>query len=391
MSTTSPASAPSPTGAPGTAPADADARVRCHLVGTVQPAACGVRDYGTLLARELRRRGLQVQEEWLPDDGRSARRTWRTALDLLARARSIPAGDVVLWQYASYNYAAHGVPMPGVLFGLLCRARGVRVVTVLHELSATWERRGAGRAVQALSQRAALLLVLAGTDVPVVTTDQRVGQLRRTTGRRARMVPVFSNVPVVAAGAGEAAGEAPAFTVGVFSWSGDLVDPDLLLRAVARLPGDGNRVLLLGAPGPGTAAAERWLQAARAAGVAGCVEFSGVVELEDLSVRLQECDVLVQLDSRGASSRRGTVAAALAHGKPLVTLTGADTWGALSDSSAVVEVTADPADLARALTALRQDPELRAGLGRRARAFYEATMSLPSAAAFFESLLRRRA
>jgi glycosyltransferase involved in cell wall biosynthesis len=104
---------------------------------------------------------------------------------------------------------------------------------------------------------------------------------------------------------------------------------------------------------------------------------AGELDAAALSAHLQACDLLLQPYPDGASSRRTTLMAALAHGVPVVTTVGRLSEPFWSQSGAIVAVPADDsAALARAVAGLLAEPERRALLGAAGRAAYDAQFSL---------------
>jgi glycosyltransferase involved in cell wall biosynthesis len=92
----------------------------------------------------------------------------------------------------------------------------------------------------------------------------------------------------------------------------------------------------------------------------------------EVSHELAAADLFVAPLADGVSSRRTTVAAALAHGLPVVGTSGPSTDAWLADSPAVALVAADdgPALVAH-LDALAVDPSRRAVMAHAARDLYE--------------------
>lgn len=104
------------------------------------------------------------------------------------------------------------------------------------------------------------------------------------------------------------------------------------------------------------------------------VHASGALESDELSCHLQACDLLLQPYIDGASSRRGTLMAGLAHGLPLVTTLGRLSegfWETENGRSIVAVPVGDEARLAEAVSSLLADDQQRRRLGPEARAFYD--------------------
>lgn len=97
-----------------------------------------------------------------------------------------------------------------------------------------------------------------------------------------------------------------------------------------------------------------------------------------VSELLMHATVGVAPYANGASGRRGTLAAMLQHGVPLVTTTGISTDSWLQTSQAIVGVADDdPAAFVNAVVALLRDDGARRQLSRNAEALYEAHMAWP--------------
>jgi glycosyltransferase involved in cell wall biosynthesis len=101
------------------------------------------------------------------------------------------------------------------------------------------------------------------------------------------------------------------------------------------------------------------------------VHATGGMKPELLSAVLQACDVVVQWYGDGASSRRGTLMAPLAHGLPIVTTEGRLSERVWRESGSVRLVNpSKPEDAARAVVELCDDPAERTRLGHAARTLY---------------------
>ena len=365
-----------------------------HTIGVAPAEASGVRDYGRLLEAELERRGFAVVRHWLPGEGDRLSTAFRISARVLTLGLRVPPRTSVLWHYSPVVHGWRGVPGFGVLAGAILRARGCRVVTVLHELAYTY-RPGIDppRArVKAAAQNLALSAVLAGSTHIVVTTDRRAAALRaRNPGleSRIRVIPVFPTIPrgVAPDGGIERAGRGAAcsFVVGVPGYAGDGVRPDIVLAAAREL-GD-VRIVLLGAPGPASQGGREWSRLASEQGLEDRLEFTGVVDAATLSRRLAECTVVVLPNEEGPSSRKTTLAAALAQGLPVVSLNGYNRWDEVVDAGALVVVPNEGSALASVLVRLRDSPAERAALGAKAAAFAAERMSVEAAADVFVELL----
>jgi glycosyltransferase involved in cell wall biosynthesis len=372
-------SAPAAPSVGAAAPASAVRRVA--VVGISVRRTCGVRDHGTLLAQELAREGLESSLHWLTREqpalraARAETRTWARALSgELERLRP----DAAVLHYSAFSYSYRGVPLllPPVL-GALRRA-GVPVLSVMHELAYPWGRSGWRGAVWGITQRAYLVELVRASDAVLVTADFQARWLQSRAwlpARPLRVAPVYSNLPppheLAARGEGGP-------VLGVFGYAYQGAAMPLVLDALALLARGGGdlRLALLGAPGRDSAVAQELLSAARARGVAERVSVAGPLPAQELSDALARCDVLVFPDQGGPSSRKGSLAGALASGAPLVALEGPRMWPELRAAGALEIVPPDAAALAETLRELLADEPRRRALGARGRAFAETRMGL---------------
>ena len=105
--------------------------------------------------------------------------------------------------------------------------------------------------------------------------------------------------------------------------------------------------------------------------LAGRLSASGVLSGEAMSHHLQACDVMIQPYPDGASCRRTSLMAALAHGLATVTTTGELTESIWAELDAVELVAAfDPETFADRACTLIDNPARRAILGRLAASMY---------------------
>jgi len=353
-------------------------------VGVAPHGPSGVRDYGRILNQELRRRGLTVDEHWLENTGDVLSEALGVSVRLLCLGVRLPGGRPVVWHYSPVAYGFRGLPAFGVLMASILRLRGCPVITVLHELAYTY-RPGSdglrGRS-KALAQAAALRVVLAGSRGVVVTTEQRREVVERHRGRRnlnVQVIPVFPTIP--GGPLVPPPGQGGPYVLGVPAYAGDGVRPDLLLAALAILGGPADvRVVLLGAPGPDSPDGRRWARLAAEHGILDRLEFTGVVEPEELSRRLSACDVIVLVNEEGPSSRKTSLAGSLALGMPVVSLDGFNRWDAPVEAGAILLADNDAASLAATLMELRDSPAHRADLSARATVFAARHMSVAAAA-----------
>lgn len=353
------------------------------VTGVVPSGPGGMRDYGDLLGRELTERGACVSVAWI-ENGGGPLAGLRAGLRLLATARQIEPGTVVIWNYAPVSLGVLGLPGPGVLLGLVLRVRGIRTLAVLHELAQPLRLPGCKAKVVGAGQLVALSAVLAGVPDVVATTQNRARWLRlfeRTLGFRVHFLPIFSNFdpPRARSADNGARGRSPAEgpLAVVLDYAADYARPDVVIDAARALAcRAGIDLVLLGAPGAESRAGARWRALAEAAGVSERLRFTGVVDPEEFVRWLSCTDVVILPNAQGPSSRKGTLAAALAHGSVIVSVDGLLRWQLLVDADALVMVPPHGASMASAIERLWESTELRKGYRRRAADFYDEHLSL---------------
>ncbi len=186
---------------------------------------------------------------------------------------------------------------------------------------------------------------------------------------------MFSNLPPPAAAPPR---DRPGLVIGLFGYSYQGAAVSLVLDAMRLLHDRGGNVelRLLGAPGRSSSAGEAWLAAARTRALTPVLSFSGALPAQALSNALASCDVLLFPDAAGPSSRKGTLAASLSSGRPVVALDGRDRWAKLVEAEAARVVAPTAPALADAVGALLADEQARETLGARGRAFAEREMGV---------------
>jgi glycosyltransferase involved in cell wall biosynthesis len=339
--------------------------MRIIVAGASRSAICGGRDYAATLEPYLRAGGTEVQTVWWDRHLDPSPAEWIERIRATAASGTRPA--VILWHYSPFTYGTHGLPLlvPRLLRAF--RSTGIPLVPVFHELAYRLDLRGARGRVHGLTQRAALVPILRAASGAIVTTEDREAWL---TSRRwlpsvpVAFIPVPSNVPRTGL-----ADHTPNGTVrvGVFGFRSDGHVREVVTEAVPR-SSDRARLVLVGAPGPDSPQADLWRAAATASGCP--LEFTGVLEPAALSAALAGLDIVVFPSSAGPTGRKGTLAAALAHGRPVVALDGPERWSKLVEEQAVVLAAHDAGDLAAALAQLAESPELRANQGDQGEDFY---------------------
>jgi glycosyltransferase involved in cell wall biosynthesis len=364
---------------------DRQTSLRLLMLGASSGDTCGVRDYAGVMEQQLREQGNAVETVWWNrHDASSAAASWRELGRWLEEVDSAAAGrdgwhpDLVLCHYSVFTWSHRGLPIFAPRLARRLARLNLPVVSLLHEFAYPLGRHGWRGTLWVVSQRAALVPMMRSAQGVAVMTDERAAWLTARVWlphRPTVVVPVWSNLPP----SSDLVGPRTGFTVGVFGYGTEDFDPSVVMGAVAELVRGPEpvRLVLLGAPGSRSAQGLRWSRAADEAGCGAALSFTGVLELKRLSASLSAVDVVLFPDVNGPTSRKTTLAAALAAAKPVVALDGPQRWEALAEQGAVRLVT-NSQQMAEQLRLLLADPVLRAAQGRAAGAFYERMMS-PSA------------
>jgi glycosyltransferase involved in cell wall biosynthesis len=365
------------------------------LTGEYPPQPGGVSDYTALVAAGLAAAGVPVQV-WAPPaagptpavPGVTVHRVagrWSPAdlrrLDQALQAFAPPRRLLV--QYVPNAWGYRGLNL-GFSRWLLRRSRqGDRIEAMVHEPFYPWQLRDKPtRWLLAAGHRRMIRAVLAASARVYVAIPDWERRLRPYAPRgRPPMIwlPIPSTIPVVDAAAEVAALRrrlAPQgqTILGSFSTYGPWVR-GLLRRVWLSLLADhpGRVGLLLGRQG------EQFAAELRAADprLADRLIAPGGLAAAPTSLHLQACDLLVQPYPEGVTSRRTTVMAGLAHGRPTVTTLGGISEPVWAQSgAAALAPAAEPAALIATVEALLADPAARDRLGATARQVYQQHFAL---------------
>jgi glycosyltransferase involved in cell wall biosynthesis len=367
------------------------AGTKIGVLGVSLGSPCGVHAHATALADELRHNDVACSLHWLWRNdaplaaSRSELRLWTKRLGVELQAER---PDALLLHYSVFAYSFRGFPVFVHPVLSVIRDLGIPTVTLLHEYAYPWHRGGVRGAGWALSQRALLYEVMRTSAAVLATTDFLADWLSTRSWlphRSIAIAPVFSGLPPASAAAADAAADAAErepHVLGLFGWGHEGVAIEIVLDALRVLQdrGVGAELVLLGAPGRSSASGESWVAGAGARGIVRPLEFSGMLAAQDLADRLTTCDVLLSADRIGPTSRRTTLAASLATGRPVVALDGRHTWGELRQAQAALIVQPRADALADALAQLLLDRDERAQFARRGSEFAVRAMSVERSA-----------
>lgn len=348
------------------------------IAGEFQPLQGGLGDFTRELARACRAAGHEahVITRAAPGapageslDGVSVHRpaadwgwsTWRRVAGFIRAFRP----DVVNLQYQAAAYQMH--PAINLLPAMLLRR--APVVVTFHDLRVPYLFPKAGP----LRWQAILMMARAARAV-IVTNAEDEEALRRAGLARVFRIPIGSNIaPAKIEGFDRGAWlrerNAPesALTIGYFGFLNESKGGETLIRALAELRAQGLDVKLIligGQTGDSDPTnrnyARRLTELAGALGAQAHIIATGFLNPGDVSAAFAACDCVALPYRDGASLRRGTLMAALAHGSAIVTTTPRVALPELQhEENALFVPPDDPRALAAAIRRALTDPVLR--------------------------------
>jgi glycosyltransferase involved in cell wall biosynthesis len=322
---------------------------------------------------------------------------WDTRQRVEAFLNVHPA-DVINLQYQAAAYQMH--PAINLLPGML--GKRIPVVVTFHDLRVPYLFPKAGPL-----RWQAILAMARGAGGRIVTNAEDLDTLKQEGVTDTALVPIGSNLaPSLPAGFDRTAwlsarGIDPALRlIGYFGFMNDSKGGDTLIRALAALRASGlNTAVLhiggqLGDSDPTNAAYAAQLAAlARSYGLSDHWIATGFLDAPDVSAGFAACDALALPYKDGASYRRGTLMAALAHGCAIVTTAPPVDVPVFEDGVNMRLVAPDdPSALAEALGSLLRDAEARAhlcaGAARLSELFSWEKIAQASAEIFRNAIMR---
>ncbi|HZV73359.1 MAG TPA: glycosyltransferase [Conexibacter sp.] len=297
---------------------------------------------------------------------------------------STGAPSWILLQYNPFRYGPRGFAPDLVRDARRLRHRShARLAVMVHE---AWVDMTDWRTtLMGLWQRAQLRALLRLAD-GVMTSTQA---LARELGRGAVHVPIAATimpVPTSPAAARDRLGLGDKLAVALFGRANPSRALDHAEAAVAALTeargADRLAILNLGADAPPFHVPP---------GVE--VRTPGRLGADELSLHLWASDMVLLPLTDGVSTRRTTLMAALAHGRPVIGLRGRNTDAVLAQAQGALALTpaGDPAAFARAAVELTADGERLRALGDAGRRLYESHFDWPVVARRVASVLETTA
>ena len=368
-----------------------------HIVtGEYPPDSGGVADYTAAVAGALADTGVEVHV-WASGDEPDAvalpggvgvhRVAGRFGPAGLARVEReldrFPGPRTILIQYVPHAFGWKAMNVPFVAWALIRRVRQRDDVRVMfHEVAFPWVRRPLRHNVIAAVNRVMAAVLVRACTRAYVTIPGWVPRLQRLGAGRLPIAwtPVPSNVPdeasttAVAARRAELTLNDPTTRLvchfGTYSPSVTRGLGPILRELLGRRPEV--RVLLLGVGG------DRWrreLAGGREDWHARVIA-PGPLPAPLIAEYLRACDLVIQPYPDGASSRRGSLMAALANGVPVVTTIGVLSEPVWADGAVAAAPAGDPGQLARVALDLLDRPDRLAELGLAGQRLYRDQFAL---------------
>lgn len=362
-----------------------------HIVtGEYPPQPGGVSDYTRLVARALARAGDSV-DVWAPpcemsateDPGVTVRRLpdrfGRRSLGLLSRhLDGMRPPQRLLVQYVPHAFGWRAANLPFCAW--VASRRRDSVWVMFHEVGYSFDAAASlPQKLLACANRVMASLVGRAAERAFISIPGWHASVEAVTkeGTPIAWLPVPSAIPVVDDALMTARIRArfglARPLVGHFGTYGGLIAPMLHASILVLLSQSDCAVLLMGR---GSDTARQRIVASHPE-IATRVHATGDLDAEALSHHLGACDVMLQPYPDGISARRTSAMAALSHGRPLVTTTGALTepdW--VASGAAVLVAAGDAGALASAVRSLLRDAWRCQELSRRARTTYDERFAL---------------
>ncbi len=300
-------------------------------------------------------------------------RWWWPANSAIASVVSRYNLDIVNVQYQA---AAFDMTLPGINF-LPWRLKGMtKTIATFHDLRVPYLFPKAGPLrkwlVHHLARSAEGVIVTNWSDYDDLTKA-------RVPDSRLRQIPIGSNISAHTVVADEVrrvrrqlglGGQD--LLLGYFGFVSESKGADALIAVLPKLDEAAHLVFIGGQTGSSDSGSNRAFleqlhDQINSLGLEGRVHWSGFLSDRDVSIYLNAADLMVMPYRDGVSLRRGTLMAALAHGRPLVTTAPARPIPELVHGQNVwLTPVDDPDALSDAIQRLADNPELRRRLGEGA-------------------------
>jgi glycosyltransferase involved in cell wall biosynthesis len=342
--------------------------VKIAIVLSTDPSASvdGIRDYSERLAAELGRRGHRVRvlalgSGLVPSLG-AIRRSCR-------RGRGL---DWTMLQYSHLAWSRRGFPLGALAIAATVRLGGTKLAVTIHDPLPFAGNRTRDR-LRTSTQLLVMRLIVLLAHRTFVTVDPSVISWADGRTRAAlSFVPVGSNVGVTTRA--HAQREEP--TVVVFGVTENNVAEATRIARVVRTARRSLPDLTLRVMGRGAQQSMPVLQRELDRSDVR-LSVHGIIAAREVALHIADADVLLFLRG-GASSRRGTIAAAIACGTPIVAERGSETTTPIIEAGLELVPLGDDAAAAAAIVRIVEDQTWSAKLSSRNREAYDRWFSWES-------------
>ena len=360
------------------------------ITGEFPPMQGGVGDCTNEIAKELATRGAVVQVLTSAQTSNAIRNSQFTirpiiqkwdwsSLRAIARVAREFAPDIVHIQYQTGAFGMH--PAIDFLPRYLRRQKALpaRVVTTFHDLRVPYLFPKAGRVREWVTRELAR-----SSDAAIATNDEDYARLATFDLPLLTCIPIGSNISTTPPADFERAAWRARYGIAenetllcYFGFLNESKGGETLVRALAQTP-KAKLVMIGGQVGASDPTNAAYLEKVSALisklGLIERVTWTNYTPPEIVTANFLASDICVLPYRDGASYRRGTLMAALAHGMPIVTT--APRVGAVHESplpqvrdgeNCLLVPPDDPTTLALAILRAMASPELRAKIGVGAR------------------------
>ena len=355
------------------------------ITGEYPPQTGGVSDYSRVVAQGLVAAGDTVHvyapefpDSDSPEDGITINRLpghfGLRALVQLSRMRGQRNDDRLLVQYVPHAFGFKAMNLPFCLW-LFANSRKFGAATVMfHEvqLGILAGHPARYQLIDAATRIMASLAARSATCIFIATPRWEPLLRRYVSERPIVWMPVPSTIPVIDDRARIADARhrwsASGRLIGHFGTYSPSIGAMLRPIIPAVLAADSSAsMLLIGA----NSHTFRQLLISENPALANRIVATGRLPLDELSLAMSSCEILLQPYPDGVTSRRTSMMAALAHARAIVTTSGLFTEPLWARSGALVMVEAgDTCAFVSAIKGLLEDPQRRCRYGNAAKALY---------------------
>lgn len=380
----------------------------CIITGHFPPKHSAVGDYVLCLSRALADGGTQVCVLTSISAGEAAVKEGVNVLGVTNGWGGMGAWQiikilrqakprVVSLQYIPQMYGRYGIALAVALLPLAIRfILKLPVITTCHEFIGPAPRTFKAAFLQVFYVAQTLLIFL-GSHRIVVPVERHIEILEtcyRPFARKARLIPVGSNIPLRiindSVSAGKNGPRQEHWTMATLGTGHLWWNYEFALRATSLLRQKGYKIRLVCIGDIEKTNPSYFISLKALADrlhLNKCVTWTGYRTAEDVSFLLSGADIFLFTQISGPTMRSTALMAALSHGLPVVAIRGADTDKYLLESGAIMFVSGDaPEEAVSKIGMLFRDDRLRYQWAGKAQELYKMKFSWDSIAAQYNEM-----